>query len=207
MLHIKIYLEIAKTNLRHNFLLPFAAAVGIVFLAGLLYGTTALDALETAKPLEFFLCFTGAALLTPLFLPEQEKDIRDVVLSKKVNYGIVCMIRLLYNVIAMGLLVAAFGLKLYLGECAVSWTHISGAVVTALFLGAVGLFAAGISGNVVIGFMAVILFYLANYGLKGKLGVFYLFSMSSGQLGPKWWLLFGAILLIAAGTYRQMRAG
>ncbi len=202
----KIYLEIAKTNLRHNFLLPFAAAVGILLLAGLLYGTTALDAIETAKPLEFFLCFIGAALLTPLFLPEQDKDIRDVVLSKKVNYGIVCVIRLFYNLVALILLVAAFGLKMYLGECVITWTHIWGAVVTALFLGAIGLFAAGISGNVVIGFMAVILFYLANYGLKGKMGVFCLFSMSFGQMGQKWWLLLGAALLIAAGTYRQMRA-
>ena len=201
----KIYLEIAKINLRHNFIIPFGAAVGIMILTGLLYGTTALDALETAKPLEFFLCFVGAALLTPLFLPEQDKEIRDVVLSKKVSYGIVCLIRLFYNIVAMALLIAAFGVKMYLGECAVSWTHIWGAIATALFLGALGLFVAGVADNAVLGFMAVILFYLANYGLKGKLGVFYLFAMSSGNIRQKGWLILGAAVLLIAGIYRQSR--
>ena len=52
--------------------------------------------------------------------------------------------------------------------------------------------------------MAVTLYYLANYGLKEKLGRFYLFSMSAGSFTEKWWLLAGAAVFIAV-TFAAMK--
>ena len=148
------------------------------------------------KPIERLLCFMGIMLLTPIFYPEQEKELRDVVSSKKTGYLTVCALRLLYSVITLSVLVVLFVCLLKAGESDVTDTHILGGLTTALFLGSIGFFIAGISDNTTLGYMAAMLYYLANYGLKDKLGHFYLFHMSAGNFEEKWWLLPGALLLI-----------
>ena len=52
--------------------------------------------------------------------------------------------------------------------------------------------------------MTSIIYYIANFGLKDKLKVFYLFSMSTGKFGDKHWLYILAAVLVAAGfAYRK----
>ena len=191
-----LYGNIIVVNLKHNFPAPCASAIGIFLLTLLLFDVTALQAGEAAKPIEFLLCWVGVMFLTPVFLPEQNKNIRDVICSKKVDYLKVCMLRVLYSAAATAVFVSLFVGIMRARECDVDASILFGGIATALFLGAVGFAAAGISQNTTIGYMAAFAYYLASYGMKGKLGKFYLFSMTAGNTADKGWLFAAAILLI-----------
>ncbi|MDE7248350.1 MAG: hypothetical protein K2N82_00375, partial [Lachnospiraceae bacterium] len=55
-------------------------------------------------------------------------------------------------------------------------------------------------------YMATMLYYLANYAMKDKLGKFYLFPMSyQGRSDESGWLILGAVVLMAItlGICRQ----
>lgn len=188
---------IAWANLRHHFILPFLSAVGILLVTALLFPVTALKGADVGRPLEFLLPFAGAALPGSVFLPEQDKNIRDVIESKKMNCSAVYAIRLLYSTIALIVLVCFFVWFLYLNECEVRWFHLYGGVASAFFMGSIGFTFSGLCGNTIIGYMAVVIYYLACYGLKKQLGVFWLFQMSAGIETGKTWLLVGGAVLIA----------
>lgn len=189
------YGKIQNVNLKHNFVLPFVSALAVFLLTPLVFNITSLQEKEVARPFEFLLCWMGVMLLTPIFLPEQNKDIRDVVRSKKIDYLKVCVIRMLYSVVTLMVLEALFAGMMLWRESAVTVTHLFGGIATSLFFGMIGFAAAGISENTTIGYMAAMLYYLANYGLKERLGDFFLFSMSTGDFAGKGWMIVGAIVL------------
>lgn len=175
---------------------PAAVAIGIFALTLLISNITALNGREVARPIEFLFCFVGVALLTPIFQPEQDKDIRDVICSKKIDYLKVCAIRAVYSILAVIALVSVFVGIMKCCESQVQLSHLFGGIASALFLGAIGFTVAGLSNNVTLGYMAAMLYYLASYGLKTKLGVFFLFSMSYGSYHEKYWLMGGAMVLM-----------
>lgn len=191
-----LYGNIIVVNLKHNFPAPCASAIGIFLLTLLLFDVTALQAGEAAKPIEFLLCWVGVMFLAPVFLPEQNTEIRDVICSRKIDYIKVCILRTLYSAAATAFFVSLFIGIMKVRECDVDAGVLFGGIATALFLGAVGFAAAGISGNTTIGYMAAFAYYLASYGMKGKLGKFYLFSMTAGNVEDKKWLFAAAVLLI-----------
>ncbi len=193
-----MYRKILSVNLKHNFILPFLAGIGVFLLAFLLFGVTKLTEREAAQLLELVVCWVGPVLLTPVFLPEQDQGIRDVIRSKKVNYLKICAVRVGYSVAALTASISAFVAILWLGGSCVGGRLLFGAVATALFLGAVGFLAAGISDNAVVGYMVAMMYYLMNYGLREKLGVFYLFGMRGGEDDGKIWLFLGSCGLILA---------
>ena len=198
MMEKEIYGKIIGVNLRHNFLMPFASALGVLILTLLMFNITSLQGMEAARPIEFLLCFIGVTLLVPIFLPEQDDNIRDVVCSKKINYYNILLIRILYSVAAMILLITFFISLMKVCESQVTVQHLIGGVASAWFLGAVGFAAAGITNNVTVGYMAAMLYYLANYGMKDKVGKFFLFPMSYlGRFDESGWLIFGAVALMA----------
>lgn len=201
-----IYGKITVVNLRYNFLMPFASALGVLILTLLMFNITALQSREAAKPIEFLLCFIGVTLLVPIFLPEQDENIRDVICAKKINYFNILIIRILYSVVAMIVLIAFFVVVMKICESDVTVKHLIGGIASAWFLGAVGFAAAGITNNVTVGYMAAMLYYLANYGMKDKVGKFFLFPMSYlGRFDESGWLIFGAVVLMAItlGICRQ----
>lgn len=189
--------KIISVNLKHNFALPFVSALGVMVFTLLMCNITALQGRECAKPIEFLLSFTGAMLLIPVFLPEQDKDIRDVILSKKIDYLNICIIRILYSVITMIILVALFIALMKICESDVTVNHLISGIGSAWLLGAVGFAAAGITNNVTIGYMAAILYYIANYGMKDKLGRFCIFPMYiTGRFDNGKWLIMEAVVLM-----------
>ena len=185
--------------------MPFASALGVLILTLLMFNITALQGTETARPIEFLLCFIGVTLLVPIFLPEQDKNIRDVICAKKINYFNILVIRILYSVAAMIILIALFVVVMKACESDVTVKHLIGGIASAWFLGAVGFAAAGITNNVTVGYMTAMLYYLANYGMKDKVGKFFLFPMSySGRFDESGWLIFGAMALMAITILRLM---
>ena len=196
--HFTSTVRILSVNLRHNFIQHFFTALVIAFLTPALFGIASLDAREAAQPLERLLSLTGTVLLTPVFLPEQNENIRDLIRSKKTDYLTVCFIRLLYSVCFLAVIIGSFTLVMHYSESAVTVRHFLGGFSSALFLGSLGFFLAGISRNTILGYMVSMIYYIANFGIKDELKNFYLFSMSAGSFTEKYWLLGGSMVLIAA---------
>ena len=157
---------------------------------------TALKGQDVGRPLEFFLPFAGAALLTPVFLPEQDRSIWDVIASKKINTIVIYMIRLLYSIFALAVLILLFIGLMYRNECEVHRFHVYGSIASAFFMGSIGFMVSGLSGNAIMGYMATVIYYLACYGMKKHLGVFWLFRMSAGIETGKGWLFAGGAVMI-----------
>ena len=190
--------NIAVSNLRHNFLPHFILAVLLLLLTPFVFGTANVDAKTAAIPLEMFVSMIGIILLTPVFLPEQSGGIRDVVESKATAPVFVYSIRIGIALLSMLALIAAFVLYMKENGCAVSLVSaVFGTFSSSVFLGAFGLFVYGISDTLIVGYMAPMVYYMLNlFGGKKYLGELYLFSMSSGSIVEKYWLISMGMVLI-----------
>lgn len=192
--------KLLSINLKRHFLPHLLLAVLTACFTPLLCSIVSLDELHAAQPLEMLLSLTGTILLTPIFLPEQNENIRDVIRSKRTDYVHICILRVLYSAVALAIIFGGFVLVMHTCESAVTFRHVIGGFASALFLGALGFAAAGITGNVPAGYMVSLVYYTANIGLKDKLGNLYLFSMYAGSFTEKYWLLGASLVLIAVGT-------
>lgn len=192
------YLLIAMANLRRNFLPHIALSILLLLIAPLIFGTANLDAKTAAIPLEMFISLTGILLLTPVFLPEQQKEIRELVESRYTSHNSVCLVRIVIAILTMLLLISSFILYMKLNGC--KFEILSNIVCTfagGLFLGALGLFSYGVSDNIATGYMIPMVYYILNmFGGSEHFGRLYLFSMTQGSFEEKYWLLVSGILLI-----------
>ncbi|GFI46025.1 hypothetical protein IMSAGC019_01338 [Lachnospiraceae bacterium] len=192
--------QIAKVNLRHNFL-PLLLLSGVVLLvAAVLFGTVGLDPVAAAAPLELLVSTIGIILLVPVFEPEQNHGIEDIVAAKYVDCIYVYIIRAMYSVIGLALLILLFCGYLLAGGCEISFALIFGTLADGMFLGSIGLLAAAVAGNLPAAFMAPVLYYGLNFTVRNKLGVFNLFSMMGGDYGPNIWLFLVSIGMLAAAV-------
>lgn len=190
--------KILLVNLKHNFLIHFVIAVIIALLTPVVFSISSLDSRTSAQPLEMLLSFVGAVLLTPVFLPEQNEEIRDVIRSKKTDYLLICAIRVVYSVLTIMLITGIFVFAMKYCECDVTWKHFIAGFASSLFMGTIGFAFAGLSGSVSAGYMAAMVYYAANIGLKDKLGICYLFSMYSGEdFSDKYLLILLSFFCIA----------
>lgn len=199
--YLRTIFRILGVNLKHNFISHLFIALIIALLTQEVYGITALNALEAAQPLERLLSLAGPVFLTPIFLPEQNENIRDLIRSKRTDYLAVCAVRLLYSIFFLAAIIGIFTFMMLCKESDVSIKHFVGGFSSALFLGSLGFFFAGITQNTITGYMVSAIYYIANYSLKNELKNFYLFSMSAGSFNEKYWLLGGAAILFGATFY------
>lgn len=190
------FTKILTVNLKRNFLPHLLAALVIALLTPLIFEISSLDKVNAARPIEMLLSLTGAILFAPLFLPEQNENIRDLIRSKKTDYLNICIMRVAYSIAALALIIGGFVLVMHFCESEVTIRHFIGGFVSALFLGALGFLASGISGNAAVGYMVSMIYYIANFSLKDKLGKLFLFSMTSGSFDEKYWLAFASVMLI-----------
>lgn len=191
--------KIVDINLRHNFLVHFCIALTVAILTPLVFSISALDFTSSARPLEMLLCMTGTVLLTPVFLPEQNENIRDVIRSKRVDYLSVCIIRVIYSTIALAAIIGVFVFVMKLCECDVTLAHFGAGFGSAYFLGAVGLAFAKFGGSPTVGYMASMIYYMLNF-IGSKLGGFWLFTMSNGMKSVNFSLMIWGTVIIA-GTF------
>lgn len=191
--------KIVGINLRHNFLVHFCIALTVAILTPLVFSISALDFTSSARPLEMLLCMTGTVLLTPVFLPEQNENIRDVIRSKRVDYLSVCIIRVIYSTVALAAIIGVFVFVMKLCECDVTLAHFGAGFGSAYFLGAVGLAFAKFGGSPTVGYMASMIYYMLNF-IGSKLGGFWLFTMSNGMKSVNFSLMIWGTVIIA-GTF------
>lgn len=192
-------LKITKSNLRHNFL-PYALlSAALILLAPVIFGLCELDRQLSALPLEMYLSLTGMFVLTPVFMPEQNTEIRDTVRSKRMDCTEVYLIRSSYSLLFMALIIGGFTLYMHHMNCDVDKWHFISGYGAALFLGSVGFFVSGVSGNTVAGFMASSVVYIANFGMGKKFGDLCIFTISYHTNGRIWVLYaVSAVLIITA---------
>ncbi len=195
------FLEIARTNLRHN-LLPHILVAGIfLLLAPCLMGLSNLDASRTAKVLELYVALIGIILFSPIFLPEQYQDIRELIEAKYTSSITIALIRILESVILLIFMTGVVIFVLYHNHCDFPVLKFYLATLgEAIFLGGMGLCAYRIFDQIAIAYMLPMVYYIINFGSGKKyLKAFYLFSMSYGSYQEKVNLAIAGFLLILIG--------
>lgn len=198
------YLEIIKEYLKYHYAGHFLAAFLFCGAAPLIVGIEALDPRRSAQVMEMYLSVIGIILLVPLFIPEQNKDIRDVVAVRKTPMLLHHMVRLLLGLMFLGIFVGVFLFWMHEGQCHFSFgKSYFGTMANCIFLGGLGIFFYGIADNLPAAYMVPMLYYVANYGSGRKyLGKFFLFSMTMGNsMEEKIWLLVGGICLSVLGIW------
>jgi membrane-associated HD superfamily phosphohydrolase len=192
------YLAIAAKNLRYNFLPYLALGLAILLITPVLFGVNDLNAQEAAVPLELLVALLGIILYSPVFLPEQNSEIREAVEAKYTSYLSVCILRTVISLAASCLFIILFVLLMKANGCEVMFLkHAFGTFAESLFLGSMLLLAYGISGNIAVGYMVPAVYYAFNFsGSAEGLGKLYLFSMTKGSFEEKYWLLGIGVLFI-----------
>ena len=201
------YLQIEKVNLKYNIPLHILISALLLLASPLLIGVANLGAQDTAKVLEMYAALIGIVLLPPIFMPEQDHDIRDLVYTKYVNGAVVYLIRLFGNVLLLAVLLGLYvGMLKYQGCEFPVVKYFFGTLAQMLFMGGLGIFFYGLCDNLVIGYMAPMVYFIAASGGGEKwLRMFYPFSMARGSYGEKIWLAVGAALLAGAGIWLRCR--
>lgn len=189
-------LRLIHINLKRNFQPHFCLALLITLLTPVVFGISSLDERLTAQPVEMMLSLTGIILLTPVFMPEQNENIRDVIRSKKTDYIYVCIIRVIYSVLALALIIGGFVFVMRMCKSDVTYRHFAGGFASALFLGTLGFAGAGITNNIPVGYMTSLIYYIANFTLKDKLGKLFLFSMCTGSFEEKYYIIAFSLIII-----------
>ena len=201
------YLQIEKVNLKYHIPLHVLVCILLLAVSPLFLGVENLSAEDTAKVLERYAALTGIIMITPVFLPEQDKNLRELVCAKYVNSAFIYLTRLLGNVLLLALLLGVYMLMLYVGGCTFpAARYFLGTLAEMLFLGGLGLCLYGLSDNLVAGYMAPVVYYISAIGSGDKyLKLLYPFSMSAGSYTEKYCLFAGAAVLTAAGIFFRCR--
>lgn len=200
--------SIVKEYLNHHYLGHLLAAVLVCAAAPLIMGIEALDAFQTAKVLEMYFSVVGIILLVPLFMPDQNKDVYEVICARETPVIYLFLVRLAVAVLTLGMMLLLFLLWMRQRECSFglgkSWF---GTFANCIFLGGIGIFFYGIFENLPAAYMVSVLYYVSNYGSgREYLGNFYMFSMTvTGSMEEKIWLTVGGICLMAAGIFWKYR--
>ena len=186
--------------LRSSFWPHLAVAAALLLLTPALFGVGSLSAEEAALPLELMAALCGIVLMAPIYFAEREEGVRETVLAKYADYGILCALRFLCALAATLLLIALFTVFMRTQGSDVGVREWAGTVASAVFLGGLGLLSASGLENGAAAYMVPVLYYAFNYSAgRERLGDFYLFSMLNGGGEGKSVLLCSGLLLAAAG--------
>lgn len=195
-----------KANLRCELPFPLALTVGICLMVPVLFGLNNLTARQAAIPMETVVILCGPMLLVPVFLPEQEKALANVMFSKQTPPTVVYGLRVLYNVLLVGLVPGVFTMVMRLQHTDASGLHYLGTLASMLFLGGLGMMGYALSENIAVGYMLPMVWYVSCYGVGNKLGGFDVLRMIHGTFDGKLLQLWvGVGLIVAAVAYRSSR--
>lgn len=195
------YVVVARENQKHNLWIPFLICILLLIVSPLFLGIENLTEPETAKVLEYYAVFISIILLPAVFLPEQDKDIRDLLSSKYMPVAKLYGIRMTQAIIYLMLLLGIYMCVLKAGNCEFAFLKLyMGELATMVFLGGMGIFFYALTDQVVVGYMIPLLYYMLNITISpNKIKELYLFSMSIGKYEWKWTLGMAGVVLLAAG--------
>ncbi|MDE5780861.1 MAG: hypothetical protein K2I03_05205 [Lachnospiraceae bacterium] len=200
-------LKILSVNLKHNLLPYTAVCILMVILSPLFMGTRNLLQNQTAKVIEVYLSLFGIIMMIPVFSPDMNKDIRDLTYSKKTPVFLLHIIRTLQSVLIFAVLGIIFLFYLKAGNCSFDFGKIFYTLMAnSIFLGGMGMLVFSVTDQVVFAYMIPLIYYEANFGAgKDKLGKFYLFTMQTGSINEKHYLIvMGLFMVILSIFARQL---
>jgi hypothetical protein len=202
------YLNIAKVYLKFQFFPHITVAILLCVVSPFIMGIENLDYISCAKILEMYVSLLGIILLVPIFYPDQDKEIKDLILSKKESISTLHVIRLIQAILILGLLVYLYLVYLKIGNCQFPFAkYYYGTLSTCIFMGGIGILSYSIIDNISIAYAIPILYYMLCYGSGDKyLGKFYLFSMMTGTVEDKIYLMSAGIIMIAAGLFIRRKS-
>ena len=102
------YWHIEKTNLKYHIPVHLLVCILLLFVSPFFMGVKNLTAQDTAKVLEMYVALIGIVLLTPVFLPEQDRGIRDLVCTKYLTSAVVYLVRIAGNIVLLILLAGLY---------------------------------------------------------------------------------------------------
>lgn len=165
-----------------------------------------LESAQAAKVMEMYVAFAGILLFTPLFMPEQDREIWDLERSKRTAMWQLYLPRILLALMVCILVISLFmGLMVRGGGNFDVGSLLLGAYCEILFLGSIGFFASAVTNQVVVGYMIAVVYYVVNIGGGQYLGRFALFQMMKGEYGSWIYWLLGAVALLASGVVVRER--
>ncbi len=202
------YLEITSVQLKHNVWKHLLISAGLLAASPLILGISNLDAAESAKVLETYVALIGIILFVPVFLPEQNRDLWELVKAKYTNITSVYLIRIGFSFLESALLVLVYISVMHSGNCEMeTGRYFFGTMAEILAFGGLGIFAYTVSDNLIVGYMIPLGYYIAATGAGYKyLGKLYPFGMLQ-DFTTKYWILAIGILLMAGGIllFRRKR--
>lgn len=197
--------RVVSSDVRHNFLPHYMAAAGVLLLSGVVFGLSGLSERMAAQPLEMMAPLIGTILMSPVFMPEQNESISEVVRSKKTDHILVCALRLCCSVILTAGLVGILSLYMRYSGSQVTARLFLSAAGSGIALGSLGFFASAVGDNTVVGYMVSSAYYLMDLFLRDKLKVFDLFTFTGGKTEVNVRLyIAAAVLAVTALAVRKI---
>lgn len=176
------YLSAGSSFIRRQYAPHLGITLLFCCMSGFFVSFRNLDAMQAAKVMEMYVAFNGILLMTPLFMPEQNREIWLLEQSKAMSMWKLYLIRILEAVILLAVIVTVFIQLLKQGECQFDagkmWI---GAFSEILLIGSIGFCVSGITNQVVLGYMTAVVYFVANIGGGKYLGDFAMFQMMKGE--------------------------
>lgn len=194
------YLSAGSSFVRRQYAPHLLLTLLFALMSGFFVSFRNLDGVQAAKVMELYASFGGILLLTPLFLPEQNREIWLLEKSKATPLWKLYLLRLLLAVVCLAMLITLFLQRMRQGGSQFVWGELwIGSFCEILFLGSIGFFISGITNQAVLGYMVSVIYFFANVGAAKHLGKFALFQMMKGNYDFVPVMLPAAAVLAAAG--------
>ncbi len=203
ILKSEIFLNLTKLNLKHNCLPHLAASSLFLIIAPFIFSIKNLDAIHSAFILERFISLIGIVLFTPVFLPEQGKEISETIFTKYISSTTIYFIRIIIAMVFYSIFIFLFIYIMINKNCSIDLIKYSfGTFSSGLFIGSIGILSYALFNNVTIAYMIPFLYYMINMFTKDKyVKMFYLFSMELKSFYEKYWLFAFGLILICVGIF------
>lgn len=202
------YLEITKVQLKHNAWQHLLISVLLLAASPLILGISNLDSAQSAKVLETYVALVGILLFVPVFLPEQDRDLWDMVKARYTKITTVYLTRILISVAFSALLTLLFLMVMKAGNCEMEPVkYYFGTMAEVIAFGGLGIFAYAVSDNLIVGYMIPLGYYVAGISAGYKyMKKLYPFGMLT-DYETKYWILAAGIVLMACGIllFRRRR--
>ncbi|HKL98283.1 MAG TPA: ABC transporter permease [Mobilitalea sp.] len=192
------YLKITEKNLSITLIINVFMSLMFLMIIPIFFGINDLERIDSLKILEQFVSIIGIILLTPIFRPEGNKDIREVIESKYTSQTAIYILRILMSVVTILLLIWCFSAWMEANRSVIiMWDYVMGTFATAMFLGSLGLLVYAISDQLILSYLCTGGYLIFNLFTGSRyVGKFYLYSMMRGSMEEKYWLLGASVLML-----------
>lgn len=192
------YLRVGGSYFRGQYLPHLLIACLYCGVSGCFMSFSNLNVVQSAKVLEMYVNFAGILLMTPLLMPEQNREIWQLEKSKVTPMWQIYLVRLLIALCFVILIFTAFPVILERNDSVFLWDKMwLGGISEMIFLGSIGFAAAAVTNQVVLGYMLAVIYFVANSGGRKYFGKLALFQMMAEKYDFAGWMLGASVVLIA----------